>query len=61
MLDAWRVDDIAESALELTEAQIPIKSILDRLDDESPTQSDELAGGFRIDENVFNEEDNDET
>ena len=61
LLDAWRVDDIAESALELTEAQIPIKSILDRLDEKSPTQSDELAGGFRIDENVFNEEDNDET
>lgn len=61
LLDAWRADDIAESVLELTETQIPIKSILDTLDDESPTQSDELAGGFRIDENAFSEENDDET
>ena len=61
LLDAWHADDIAESVLDVTDDEIPIKSILDRLDDEPITQNNELVGGFKIDENIFNEENDNET
>ncbi len=62
LLDAWHADDIAESALMYKEDEIPIKSILDRLEDEVlPTQNKELDGGFKIYENALNEEKADET
>lgn len=57
LLDNWRADDIAEAALRYKDDSIPLKSILDRLDDEVlPTQSNELVGGFKIDENAFDKE-----
>lgn len=56
LLDAWQVDDKEEN-----DEAIPIKSILDRLDDEPITQNNEFEGGFKIDESTFGEENNDET
>ena len=56
LLDAWQVDDKEEN-----DEAIPIKSILDRLDDEPITQHIEFEGGFKIDESTFGEENNDET
>lgn len=56
LLDAWQVDDKEEN-----DEAIPLKSILDRLDDEPITQNNEFEGGFKIDESTFGEENNDET
>lgn len=61
LLDSWRADDIVESALVYEDKQTPIKSILDRLDDNPISQSNELSGGFKIDQDAFNEESNNET
>ncbi len=58
LLEAWRIDEKTEQALDF-EDEIPLKSILDRLDDEPITQN-ELIGGFKIDENAFGEENDDE-
>ncbi len=61
LLEAWQADDIADSAVDL-EDNIPLESILDRLDDEPLlTQNSELEGGFKINENAFDEEKTDET
>lgn len=60
LLDNWRADDIAAAALRYKDDSIPLKSILDRLDDQPTTQNNELVGGFKIDENAFSEENNDE-
>ncbi len=59
LLEAWRADDIAESVLDAID-DIPIKSILDRLDDQPTTQNNEIIGGFKIDENAFSEENENE-
>lgn len=56
LLDAWHADAIAELTPDFAEDEIPLKSILDRLDDQPTTQNNELVGGFKIDENVFDKE-----
>lgn len=61
LLDSWKgydepvsVDKEGTSAL--------IKSILDSLDDDTPSQpNNEISGGFKIDSSLFNEEKSDET
>ena len=60
LLKQWRADDIAEAALKYqnqTTAEIPLKSILDRLEDDPvPTENRELEGGFRISDNAFGDD-----
>lgn len=53
LLDVWQADDIAESAFEIK----PTRSIFDSLDEEFfDTKSKEIAGGFTINEEIFDEE-----
>ncbi len=57
LLEQWHADDIAESALMYKDDAIPLKSILDRLDEDVlPIQNIELTGGFKINEDILNEE-----
>ena len=45
-----------------TTEQLPLKSILDELDyDFLPNQNKELDGGFKINDEILNEEKSDET
>ncbi len=60
LLDAWQTDDMIET-INTEGSSIPLKSVLDYLDEENfPAQNDELAGGFKIDQNAFEEENEDE-
>lgn len=59
MLDDWRIDDISESLLETEQSKITL-SLSDILDDEPHTETlpkSELAGGFKISQDAFDEED----
>lgn len=61
LLEQWHADDIAESALMYKDDAIPLKSILDRLDEEAlPVQNTELTGGFKINEDLLDGEDENE-
>lgn len=60
LLDGWVIENIAESVSREGES-IPIKSVLESLDEEAfPTQSNEFIGGFKINSDAFNEEKSDE-
>jgi len=62
LLEQWHTDDIAESALMYRDDVIPLKSILDSLDEDAlPVQNTELTGGFKISEEILDEEDENET
>lgn len=55
LLKTWREDDIEQSASK--EENIPFKSILDQLDEETTDINDEkITGGFKVDENVFDKQ-----
>lgn len=56
LLKNWQSDDMAEALTDAADDEIPLKSILDRLDEPIPAQNDELVGGFKVDENAFGEE-----
>ncbi len=61
LLAHWIDDDKTDvSAQENSEEQIPLKSILDRLDEEFYGHKDEFVGGFRIQEETINEENENE-
>ncbi len=61
LLIDWQTDD-ADQHIQKNMSSIPLKSVLDYLDEENiPTQNSELSGGFMIDQNVFEEENKDET
>ena len=56
MLNDWTADDIS-STVSFEGSSIPLESILDHLDEEYfPAQNSELSGGFKIDQDVFDEE-----
>lgn len=60
LIDCWVIENTAELVSDEGES-IPIKSILESLDEETfPTQSNEFVGGFKIDSEVFDEEKKDE-
>ena len=64
LLEIWRADDIAESSFVCSAESIPLNNILDVLDDNTKNplaQNNELSGGFKVNENTFDEENNDET
>lgn len=61
LLEQWHADDIAESALMYKDDAIPLKSILDRIDEDTlPVQNTELTGGFKINDDLLDEEDENE-
>ncbi len=60
LLNFWQADDIVGSAN--TQHQIPVKSILDSLEDNFlVNQKSEIDGGFNINNDLFKTEENDET
>lgn len=65
LIKAWRADDMADAIFRYntqTTEQLPLKSILDELDyDFLPNQNKELDGGFKINDEILNEEKSDET
>lgn len=65
LLDAWQSDDIFESALDYVgkHSEKPqIKSILDVSDDEFVSlYNEEISGGFKINKDIFEEDDKNET
>lgn len=65
LLDAWQSDDIFESALDYVgkHSEKPqIKSILDVSDDELVSlYNEEISGGFKINKDIFEEDDKNET
>ncbi len=60
LIDGWVIENTAELVSNEGES-IPIKSILESLDEETfPKQSNEFVGGFKIDSQAFDEEKKDE-
>ncbi len=60
LIDGWVIENTAELVSDEGES-IPIKSILESLDEETfPKQSNEFVGGFKIDSQAFDEEKKDE-
>ena len=64
LLKQWHNEDIMQAALSYNAEQCdpPPKSVLERLDEKAPPmQNRELSGGFKINKDLFNSEDDNET
>lgn len=59
LLEQWRADDIADAVLKYDKHETePLKNILDDIDDiPIQTKNNEISGGFKISDDIFNNSD----